>query len=179
MKRIILSIFSVFFAALLLYSCKSPVKNEPKAVTQAFFEQLAKEDLNGAAQYATKESKQTLDIMKKSLDAPKQEGVKKSSASDLFKNLVFNEAKIDGDKASIEMYNQISPDATYQIIPLIKQDGAWKVDFSMKTLIAIGKEDAKKFKGGVNEISQDSTSTSSGTDVAKQKPTTTDSTSIK
>ena len=179
MKKITLSIFGIFFAALLLYSCKSAVQNEPKAVAQAFFEELAKQNLDGAAQYATKESKQTIDIMKKSLKASKQDAVADSSATDPFKNLVFSDAKIDGDKASIEVYNQISPDATYQVIPLIKQEGMWKVDFSMKTLIAMGKAEAKKFQGGVNEISQDTTSTASGAATDKKEPAITDSTSIK
>ena len=67
----------------------------------------------------------------------------------------------------------------HQVIPLIKQEGMWKVDFSMKTLIAMGKAEAKKFQGGVNEISQDTTSTASGAATDKKEPAITDSTSIK
>lgn len=158
MKKIVLPFFFMLMATVVFYSCTSVDSNDPKAVAQAFFKNLADEDLDGAAKYASKESKQTLDLMKKTIDQQKQSKDTTNRPAKVFADLVFEDAKIDGEKATINIYNKLSPDATYQTIPLLKQDGAWKVDFSMKTLMGAAKQQRADLQQEISNTFKDSTS---------------------
>jgi PBP1b-binding outer membrane lipoprotein LpoB len=59
MKKVMNSIFAVAVTALIITGCKGKdgVADNPKAVLVAFFERMAKKDLEGAAKLATKDSK--------------------------------------------------------------------------------------------------------------------------
>lgn len=152
MKKLITNYFVIAGAiALLITGCKgkdAKVADDPKAVVMAFFERMSKKDIDGAAKLATKDSKATLDMMKKAIDAAEKMGIDKDKTakddpSEDFKNMVIGEAKIDGDKATVSISNKVKNDGMKDF-PLKKEGGSWKVDFSMGTLMQMGMDKAGK-----------------------------------
>lgn len=162
MKKTLTTLLIAAFAIILAVGCKGKDKtaNDPKAVLIAFFEKMAKKDIDGAAKYATKESKGTMEMMKKAMTAA--EGMKsekkdeKDPAED-FKDMEFGDVKIDGDKATVSVKNSKKNETNE--IPLKKEDGDWKVDFSMATLMKMGMEKAGKNKGFMDENNNDDDTT--------------------
>lgn len=149
-KLVIVSLFAGMLG-ILVPGCKGKDKaagGDPKAVTLAFFEAMSKKDIDGAAKYCTKESKATLDMMKKAIDAAekmKGSGMEnKDDGTDDFKDMVVGDAKINGDNATVAVTNKKKEETVE--FPLKKEDGDWKVDFTMGTLMKMGM-DAKKGKG--------------------------------
>lgn len=141
------SIFAVAVTALIITGCKGKdgVADNPKAVLVAFFERMAKKDLEGAAKLATKDSKSTMDMMKKAMDmAEKMKGTEKTEEdpAEDFKNMVVGDAKIDGSNATVSVTNKKKNETVD--FPLKKEDGSWKVDFSMGTLMKMGMDKAKE-----------------------------------
>jgi len=121
---------------------------DPKTVLTAFFELMAKKDFDGAAKLATKESKGTMDMMKKAVDMgesmkDKMGDVKEKDNSEDFKNMKIGEAKIDGDNATVNVTNPSKDEKSFDF-PLKKEGGDWKVDFSMGTLMKMGMNEAGK-----------------------------------
>lgn len=141
----------MFLLAALITGCggKDKVANDPKAVVVAFFERMANKDIDGAAKLATKDSKGTMDMMKKAIDAAeKMKGAMKDMKQEEedpvaeFKNMEFGEAKVDGDNATVAVINK-KKNETIEF-PLKKEGGSWKVDFSMATLMKMGMDKANK-----------------------------------
>jgi hypothetical protein len=170
MKKLTAYFFMTGMILVLLMGCKGKdktVTNDPKAVVTAFFERLSKKDMDGAAKLATKDSKGTLDMMKKAIEAAEKMGIKdtasKDDPSEDFKNMVIGDVKIDGDNATVAVTNRAKGNETNQF-PLKKEDGEWKVDFSMGTLMKMGMDEAGKMKNenhnggdssGVNDAIKD------------------------
>lgn len=126
---------------------------DPKAVVTAFFEKMAQKDVDGAAKYCTKESKSTMEMMKKGMEMAekmKDSDPSKVKEEDNFKDMVVGETKIDGDKATVSVTNTKKKETVE--FPLKKEGGAWKVDFTMGTLMKMGM-DAQKEKG--NDLFKD------------------------
>ena len=153
MKKKLSPLFIAAAVITMAVGCKGKDKasNDPKSVIIAFFEKMAKKDIDGAAKYATKESKGTMEMMKKAMTAAEgMKGVKtseKDPAED-FKDMEFGDAKIDGDKATVAITNKKKNETNE--IPLKKEGGDWKVDFSMGTLMKMGMDKAGKNKGLMN-----------------------------
>jgi len=117
----------------------------PKEVLVAFFEKLSKKDIEGATKLATKDSKATMDMMKKGLDMAekmKDQIKDKEDPTEEFKNMEVGEAKINGDNATVAVKNKKKEEEVE--FPLKKEDGAWKVDFSMATLMKMGMDQKNK-----------------------------------
>lgn len=140
MKKIILVI--ALLPVLFFVGCGGSMKNaDPKEVMTEFFKKLSQKDIEGAAKLATKDSKATLDMIKKGFDmAEKMKGSTETQEdpTEEFKNVEIGEAKIDGDVATVPFKNT-KKNAEFEF-PLKKEDGAWKVDFSMATLMKMGME---------------------------------------
>jgi Domain of unknown function (DUF4878) len=160
MKKIQFSFLIAGLCALLIAGCKgkdSVASDDPKAVITAFFEKMAKKDIDGAAKLCTKESQGTLDIIKKGMDAAKtmtNDSAKKDE--DDFKNMVIGEAKINGDNATVSVTNKKDNKAVD--FPLKKEGGSWKVDFTLGTLMKMGMDEANKNGGDMfkDDVSKDS-----------------------
>ncbi len=174
MKKITNYLFIAGAIVMLATGCKGKEKvaNDPKAVVIAFFEKMAKKDLDGAAALATKDSKATIDMMKKAMDAAEKMGMKEDTAdkndpTEEFKKMVIGEAKIDGDKATVSVTNTVKGNKTNEF-PLKKEDGQWKVDFSMATLMKMGMDDAGKNDSGDSNTNGNSTDTTGMTDKMKE-----------
>ena len=79
MKKL-LTVFAVsgILFSFILVSCKGKdVVNDPKAVLAAFFERMAKKDIDGATKLATKESESTMQMMKKGMEMAKKKNKEK------------------------------------------------------------------------------------------------------
>jgi hypothetical protein len=163
MKKITNVLFLAGAIALLAVGCKGKdkVANDPKTVITAFFEKMAKKDIDGAAKLCTKDSKSTMDMMKKGMEAAEKMGTMKDAKDDSedFKNVEFGEAKIDGDNATVAITNKKKGQALD--FPLKKEGGEWKVDFTMATLMKMGMNEMNK--SGDNPF-KDETDTNSGLD---------------
>lgn len=123
---------------------------DPKTVLIAFFERMSKKDLEGAAKLATKDSKSTMEMMKKAMemgetmkDKMGDGKVEENDPAEEFKNMKIGEAKIDGDNATVSVSNPSKGEQAFDF-PLKKEDGQWKVDFSMSTLMKMGMNEANK-----------------------------------
>jgi Domain of unknown function (DUF4878) len=148
MKKL-MNVFVIAAAfTMITVSCKNggAVGSDPKAVLSAFFEKMSKKDIDGAAKLATKDSKTTMDMMKKGMEmaekmkdqVPKDE----KDAAEEFKDVEIGEAKINGDMATVAFKNK-KKDVSFDF-PLKKEDGGWKVDFSMGTLMKMGMDAKNK-----------------------------------
>lgn len=154
MKKIAIVTLMAGIFALLITGCKGKDKaagGDPKTVITAFFEKMAKKDIDGAAALCTKESKGMMDLMKKGMESDKEKG-KETKEEDDFKDIIVGEAKIDGDNATVSVTNNKKKETVD--FPLKKQDGAWKVDFTWATLMKMGM-DAKK--DGAEDLFKDET----------------------
>jgi Domain of unknown function (DUF4878) len=131
---------------------KDSVGNDPKVVLTTFFERMSKKDIDGAAKLVTKNSKSTMELMKKAMTAAEElKGAKteeKDPAED-FKSMQFGDAKIDGDNATVSVHNSKKEETID--FPLKKEGGAWKVDFSMGTLMKMGMNKAGKNNDFMND----------------------------
>lgn len=137
----------------------------PKEVLVAFFEKLAKKDIEGATKLATKDSKSTMEMMKKGLDMAekmKDQIKEKDDPTEEFKNMEVGEAKINGDVATVAVRNKKKEQEVE--FPLKKEDGAWKVDFSMTTLMKMGMDEKNKRAGEMGD--EDPTNGMEGIDSA-------------
>lgn len=163
MRKLVFASFLAGLFALLLTGCKGKdkaVAADPKSVITAFFEKMSKKDIDGATKLCTKESKTTMDLMKKGIEAAEKmkESGAKTEEEDEFKNMQIGEAKIDGDNATVSVTNTKKKETVD--FPLKKEDGEWKVDFTMSTLMKMGM-DAKK-DGGDDLFKTDETVDTTG-----------------
>lgn len=148
MKKILSFLLVLTPLLIIVTGCNNSMSSAgPKEVLAAFFEKLAQKDLEGAAKLATKDSKSTLDMMKKAFEMGEKmkdeasTGPKEDPA-DEFRDVEFGEATITGDVATVPVKNKKKETAID--FPLKKEDGGWKVDFSMATLMKMGNEERKK-----------------------------------
>ncbi|MCX8019013.1 MAG: DUF4878 domain-containing protein [Chitinophagaceae bacterium] len=149
MKKIFLYIVP-FITAFAVMSCKNKKVNsdDPKAVLAAFFDKLSKKDIDGAAEYCTKESKSTLDLMKKALTLAEsmkdafKDSLKKDDFAENFTGLEYGNPKIEGNTATVPVTNK-KENETIDFV-LKKQDNQWKVDFTMATLTKMEKDKEKQ-----------------------------------
>jgi predicted small secreted protein len=101
MKNLLFSIFSL--TIILLAAC-SGAGSDPKVAAKAFYEALGKKDYDKAAQYATKDSKTLLDLIKSMSEMGGQMNVETDMTSEeKIKNAVYSTAEIDGDKAVVKV----------------------------------------------------------------------------
>jgi Domain of unknown function (DUF4878) len=163
MKKILTVSLFAGVMSLLMIGCKSKdsaAGGDPKTVLTAFFEKMSKKDIDGAAKLATKDSKATMDMMKKAIDAAEKMGEtgKEKDGTEDFKDMVIGDAKIDGDNATVSVTNK-KENRTVDF-PLKKEGGDWKVDFTMATLMKMGMDEAKDKD---NDLFKDSTDNDSDT----------------
>ena len=159
MKKLITVFFIATAITLVLIGCKGKdsVANDPRAVLTSFFERISKKDIEGASKLATKDSKSTMDMMKMGMDMAEKMKDKmtkeQKDPAEEFKNVEIGEAKINGNDATVAFKNKKN-DTSFDF-PLKKEDGSWKVDFSMSSLMKMGMEQAGK-TGGTENMSSDS-----------------------
>jgi len=147
MKKVIFSMVAATLMLVTMVGCKGG-SSDPKAVAIAFIDKLKEKDFDGAAKYATKESKSALDMMKSAMKMAEAFGGGKGEDMDFDKEwkgkkVEFTEPKIEGDVATVSLM----ADGKEQMpIKLKKEDGAWKVAFDKNTLMQQGKDKMGEMK---------------------------------
>ena len=138
MKKLLMA--AVVITAVFISSCNSTNSNDPKAVLISFFDALAKKDISAARKLATAESKSMLDMMEMGMKM----GNDKDSKDDKYdkSKMEFGEPKIEGDKATIEVKEKTSGEATN--FTLKKESGAWKVAFDKASMMTMGMDKMKE-----------------------------------
>lgn len=139
MKKVLLSVTAATFMLIALVGCKGGAANDPKSVAIAFMDAVKAKDFDGAAKYATKDSKSALDMMKSAVKMAEAFGGK-SDDMDFDKEwkgkkVEYSEPKIEGDNATLSLM----VDGKEQMpISLKKEEGNWKVAFDKSTLMKTG-----------------------------------------
>lgn len=132
------------FIVIALVGCKGGA-NDPKSVAIAFMDAMKAKDFDGAAKYATKDSKSALEMMKSAAKMAEAFGGGKSEDMDFDKDwkgkkVEYTEPKIDGDNATLSLM----ADGKEQMpISLKKEEGKWKVAFDKNTLMKTGMDKMK------------------------------------
>lgn len=149
MKKNLIILAAIAFLAIGVFSCQSG-GGDPKTVLLNFFERISKKDFDGAAKLATKSSQSTIDMIKKGMEMAEKMKLDslaaKEDPSEEFKNIEFVSERIAGDTAYVTIRNKAKEEESTEIA-LVKEDGAWKVDFSMASLMKMGAEKAKNTPG--------------------------------
>lgn len=155
MKNISKFITAFAFLIITLTACNNNTSevasSDPKKVLQEFFEKLGNKDFDGAEKLATKDSKGTLNMMKQMMamaESHNPDSSEKKDISEEWKDVEIGEAKINDNTAYVPFKKKT--DSLEVEFLLKKEDGDWKVDFSMLTMMKLGMEQAKK-KGIIND----------------------------
>lgn len=137
MKKTLLPLLAIVMLALAACSGGS---GDPKAVAKKFFEAFKTMDIDEAAKYATKDSKQMLDMMKMGMSfAPiNKDSLKQEIAK---QKIEYGDAVINGDEATISVTVDGKDKTDFK---LKKEEGAWKVAFDKNTLMKTGMEKCNK-----------------------------------
>lgn len=140
MKKLLVVLFA--FSTLYISSCNSGGSGNPKAVLTSFFDAMAKKDIATARKLATADSKPMFDLMEmgmKMLDNTVDDKTK-----DQFDKgkMEIGEAKIDGDKATVNVKEKKSGDAVDFVLK--KEGGEWKVAMDMATMMSMGDKKMKE-----------------------------------
>ncbi|HEX7902496.1 MAG TPA: hypothetical protein VF487_01360 [Chitinophagaceae bacterium] len=137
-----------FFAvvSVIVTSCDKATSSDPKVVLTQFIERMIKKDIDGAAKLATEESQSMFSMMKMGLAmAEKNKDSKEETEKmDEFKDMEIGSATITGETAVVPVKNKKKG---FELeIPLKKEGGGWKVDFTMQTMMKMAK-DARQQEG--------------------------------
>ena len=139
MKKLLAAVFA--FSALYMSSCNS-TGGDPKAVLTSFFDAMAKKDIAAARKLATADSKSMFDLMEMGMKM--KDNTVDDQAKEKFdrSKMEMSEAKIDGDKATVNVKDIKSGEAVNFILK--KESGAWKVAMDMNTLMSMGADKMKE-----------------------------------
>jgi hypothetical protein len=153
MKKLLLptSVLAMLLVAVAFVSCKGGSSANPQTVAASFMDALKAKDFDGAAKFATAESKSALEMMKSALAMAESFG-KKGEELDFDKDMkgkkvTYSEPKITGDNATVSLL----VDGVEQMpMSLKKESGAWKVAFDKSTIM---KQAASKMKDANMDLS--------------------------
>lgn len=123
MKKVIIPVFAVL-AVLFVSACAK--SDSPEKTINSFLNAVNAKKWDEAKGFATKESESMIDMVKGFAD------MMPDSASAMKFEIVKDKTKIDGDNAEVTVKDENSNEMAYK---LKKQDGAWKVDFTMEALM--------------------------------------------
>jgi hypothetical protein len=129
MKNKLIGFFAIAFL-IVLSACSGP-DSDPKQAAKAFYEAIGKKDFEKAAQYATKDSKTMLDLIKSMSEMGNQMKIETTPEEEAsMKNAIYSDAEINGDNAVVT----VSVDGKENKIKLKKEEGAWKVAMDKDTI---------------------------------------------
>ena len=141
---------AVAVVVIFMVACSSMGGNDPKAVTQKFFEALKTMNIDEASKYATKDSKSMLDLMKMGLSmAPKNMDSLKAEMGK--QKIEYGEPKIEGDMATITVTTDGKEKTNFK---LKKEDGQWKVAFDKNSMMQSGMEKMEEKGASPEEMKQ-------------------------
>ncbi len=139
MKKLLVVLFA--FSALYISSCKSG-GGDPKAVLTSFFDAMAKKDIAAARKLATADSKAMFDLMEMGMKMKDNTVEDKTDEQFDKTKMEMGEAKIDGDRATVNVKEKKSGEAVDFVLK--KEGGEWKVAMDMATMMSMGAEKMKE-----------------------------------
>ena len=139
MKKLLLVLFA--FLALYISSCKSG-GSDPKTVLTDFFDAMAKKDIAAARKLATADSKGMFDLMEMGMKMEKNQMENKTDEQFDKTKMEMGEAKIEGDKATVNVKEKKTGESINFILK--KEGGDWKVAMDMATMMTMGAEKMKE-----------------------------------
>jgi hypothetical protein len=139
MKKLLVVLFA--FSALYISSCKSG-GGDPKAVLTGFFDAMAKKDIPAARKLATADSKGMFDLMEMGMKMKDNTTEDKTSEQFDKTKIEMGEAKIEGDRATVNVKEKKSGEAVDFVLK--KEGGEWKVAMDMATMMSMGAEKMKE-----------------------------------
>jgi hypothetical protein len=142
MKRTILCALAVL---LLVFSgCQSSDKGDPKKVLHNFLMALSQRDFSKAKTYATEDSDGMISMMEMGMQKMGN-NIDEGHAGkmmELVNNMKMSPAKIEGDKATVQVTDSKSNESTDFLLK--KEKGNWKVAFDMSTLMNMATKKMKE-----------------------------------
>lgn len=144
MKKLLVVLFA--FSALYISSCKSG-GDDPKTVLTSFFDAMGKKDIAAARKLATADSKGMFDLMEMGMKMKDNTMEDKTDEQFDKTKMEIGEAKIDGDKATVNVKEKKSGESINFVLK--KEGGDWKVAMDMATMMTMGAEKMKE--KGMNE----------------------------
>ena len=142
MKKVLLFLI---FCGFVFVGCNS-TGNDPKATLNAFFDAMAKQDIEAAKKLTTAESKGMIEMMEKGMQMAKQTNQTEKYDK---QRMEIGEALVEGDKATIPIKDKISGESSKFILK--KEGGIWKVAFDMASIMEMANDKMKE--KGLNEDS--------------------------
>jgi hypothetical protein len=109
-------------AALLVSACNLPPANNPRAVAEAFLNDLKNTELKEASEYCTDTAKQLILLMDMLKDNVPKEELEKTKGQ----ALVIDGVDERDTTATVRYHLGSDP---VQTLDMVKVDGQWKVDF--------------------------------------------------
>lgn len=152
MRKALLIFSLLAIVTAFMTSCSPAASGDPKVVLKTFAERIAKKDFNGAAKLATANSKSTIEMVKMGMEmAEKMKSrLPENDPIAQLNQAEFSEAKINGNTAIVTLTNKVNKDQPPVDFTLVKENGAWKVDFSMAALTNMGRQQIKQRDGDIN-----------------------------
>jgi hypothetical protein len=144
MKKLLVAVLAI--SAICISSCNSG-GGDPKLVLTAFFDAMAKKDIAAARKLATADSKAMFDMMEMAMKMQDNTIEDKSSEQFDKSKMEIGEAKIEGDKATINVKETRNGESINFVLK--KEAGSWKVAMDMNTMMGMGAEKMKE--KGMNE----------------------------
>ena len=142
MKKFLICALSI---SLLIFSgCQSSDKGDPQKVLHNFLMALSQRDFSKAKTYATQDSDGMISMMEMSMQKMGN-NIDEGHAGkmmELVKNMKMSPAKIEGDKATVEVTDSKSNESTDFMLK--KEKGDWKVAFDMSTLMNMASKKMKE-----------------------------------
>ena len=139
MKKLLVVLFA--FSALYISSCKSG-GSDPITVLTDFFDAMAKKDIAAARKLATADSKGMFDLMEMGMKMEKNQMENKTDEQFDKTKMEMSEAKIEGDKATVNVKEKKTGESINFILK--KEAGDWKVAMDMATMMTMGAEKMKE-----------------------------------
>lgn len=139
MKKLLVMLLA--FSALYISSCKSG-GGDPKAVLTGFFDAMGKKDIAAARKLATADSKGMFDLMEMGMKMKDNTMEDKTNEQFDKTKMEIGEAKIDGDRATVNVKEKKSGEAVDFVLK--KEGGEWKVAMDMATMMSMGAEKMKE-----------------------------------
>ncbi len=140
MKKLLVAILAL--STLYISSCKSGGSGDPKTVLTSFFSAMAKKDIAGARKLATADSKGMFDLMEMGMKMKDNTIEDKTDDQFDITKIEMGEAKIDGDKATVNVKEKKSGEAVDFVLK--KEGGEWKVAMDMATMMNMGAQKMKE-----------------------------------
>ncbi len=142
MKKILISLSVILFAAVMLVSCS---KNDPKAVAQTWLTSFYQMDYEAAKKVSTDETKTFISQLQ-ALSGMMPDSSKKEMKK---VTVTVKDVKEEGDKATVT-YTTSAEATKEQKLKMVKKNGVWLVQFSKTDSMGDGAGEPADDKSGTD-----------------------------